>query len=373
MKDLKPEQMDQLQEEIARYIKNDLNYHGDEICPHFIFRFMRARKMHPANTKKMISEYVKFQNNLAKDSHINMKVDPNRFKEIRDFIQYEGICETDIHGQPVVYAIFSKMDLEKIVKTYEKDEIIAFMISKFERITRILFPILSAKYNKKIDRMTTIIDMKGVSPFFFVKGKPAELVKQYFFILQNYYPELLNKCYIINCSNFFSVVWAFIKPFLDPATLARIEVIQEKFMPILTKTINIENIPQLIGGTNEREIRHCPGPWQPIFEKSILLRTWRLTEVLEHMNAHGEPIPEELKVLKPCLPIDIKKELIEEEVEQSPETIKNLEMKLENMKMIPNLTQSEWNIITHLEMSESKETNGVSFPQESLDLRKIKK
>lgn len=45
-------------------------------------------------------------------------------------------------------------------------------------------------------------------------------------ITQDYYPELMNKMYIINAGYFFQGVWLVIKPWLDPVTQKKIHIIK---------------------------------------------------------------------------------------------------------------------------------------------------
>lgn len=278
MDNLTQDEKEILIEKLKTYVETDLDYKVAEVTNHFLFRFLRARKMHLENTKKMLKSYVEFQRSINANPSKFMKLDKDKFDFIRQQM-YEGLFETDFEGQPVNYVLISKMDLEKLVKSVSVEDLINFMICRFERLTNIVFPMLSAKANKKIDRLTSVIDMRDVSPFFFIKGKPSEFCKEYFSVMQNFYPELLHKCFIINVSTFFSVLWIFIKPFLDVLTVSRIEVHKDKFLKVLQMTVPIKNVPICLGGLNGTDLRTYPGPWQPTYNLSIERQTWHLHEI----------------------------------------------------------------------------------------------
>ena len=88
-------------------------------------------------------------------------------------------------------------------------------------------------------------------------------------IAQNYYPELLGRMYIINTSSLFSVVWKLIGVFLDEKTKNKIKVLGSNYLPELLKDINIENLPEFLGGNCKCEqieggcLFADIGPWNP--------------------------------------------------------------------------------------------------------------
>lgn len=81
-------------------------------------------------------------------------------------------------------------------------------------------------------------------------------------ITQDYYPELMNKMYIINAGYFFQAAWVVIKPWLDPVTQQKIQIITGSGKKELLQDIPEQNLPIDLGGTFTGDIRENPGPWK---------------------------------------------------------------------------------------------------------------
>ena len=75
----------------------------------------------------------------------------------------------------------------------------------------------------------------------------------------------IGKFYLINAPWGFSTVWAFIKPWLDPVTVAKIAILGSNYQSSLLEQIPAENLPSQFGGTC-RCAGGCElsddGPWQ---------------------------------------------------------------------------------------------------------------
>lgn len=66
---------------------------------------------------------------------------------------------------------------------------------------------------------------------------------------QNAYPEMLGKLYVVNTPWIFSMGWTIVKPWLNAQTLAKIHILgNDNFLEKLSEDIDIENIPEFLGG-----------------------------------------------------------------------------------------------------------------------------
>ena len=109
-----------------------------------------------------------------------------------------------------------------------------------------------------------ILDLAGVSLSNFYRVK--DYVSAASAIGQDRYPETMGKFYIINAPWAFSTVWTFIKPWLDEATVAKIDILGSGYKDKLLAQIPAESLPKEFGGTCQ-----CPGgcslsdagPWNP--------------------------------------------------------------------------------------------------------------
>ena len=102
--------------------------------------------------------------------------------------------------------------------------------------------------------------------------------------IEENYPEVMGKCFIVNAPWVFSGIWAVVKPWLPPRTLAKIEFYGKgpEFLAALKQFVDSDKIPSKYEGS----AKLCYGidaPWdwkvrdepQPS-PKPQILRTGRL-------------------------------------------------------------------------------------------------
>lgn len=84
--------------------------------------------------------------------------------------------------------------------------------------------------------------------------------------------------FIINAPFLFTGVWAIIKPWLDARTKDKIKIIGSGYQKELLKYVDIEDLPDFLGGKSPHKLEDNMGPWNPngenIFfgkEKNIFL------------------------------------------------------------------------------------------------------
>jgi len=79
--------------------------------------------------------------------------------------------------------------------------------------------------------------------------------------IEENYPEMMGKCYIVNAPWVFKGMWAVVKPWLPPRTLLKVEFFGkgDQFKVRMQELIDLEKAPVAFGGTAT-----CPGidiPW----------------------------------------------------------------------------------------------------------------
>lgn len=73
-------------------------------------------------------------------------------------------------------------------------------------------------------------------------------------LASTYYPETLDRVFLIGAPSFFPTVWSWIKRWFDPATTAKIFVLAPADVePTLTKFMRKEDLPKRYGGELEWE------------------------------------------------------------------------------------------------------------------------
>lgn len=78
---------------------------------------------------------------------------------------------------------------------------------------------------------------------------------------QDNYPETLGKTLIINAPSVFKMVWGIVKPMLDARTQAKIEVCPSNYLPTLARWVDMDSIPEYLGGTSKGSLIDDVGPW----------------------------------------------------------------------------------------------------------------
>lgn len=107
----------------------------------------------------------------------------------------------------------------------------------------------SRKYNKPIEQQVIVFNLANLS--YSVDTNAMSVFRQTLVIDEAYYPERLHCLYMINAPWFFTAIWAMIRPWLDPITANKIQIVGSDFMSVLREHIDDSQIPPLYGGTGQ--------------------------------------------------------------------------------------------------------------------------
>ena len=80
-------------------------------------------------------------------------------------------------------------------------------------------------------------------------------------VSQDYYPECIGKCFIVNAPFIFTAIWGIVKAWIDEKTKKKIFVLGSNFLKTILEYIDIDQIPTFMGGKNEASYLDEPGPW----------------------------------------------------------------------------------------------------------------
>jgi hypothetical protein len=104
----------------------------------------------------------------------------------------------------------------------------------------------SLKHKKLIEKQAIVFNLENLS--YAVDLTAMEVFKKTLQIDQNYYPERLKYFFMINTPWFFGAIWSVIRPFLDPVTAEKFQIVGADYLPHLRKYISNDNIPSIYGG-----------------------------------------------------------------------------------------------------------------------------
>ena len=136
----------------------------------------------------------------------------------------------------------------QIKKVMKEDDLFIRHIRQQEVMIRRLKN-ASLRHNKQIEKQVIVMDMKNVALTPDVMA--ARVFRRTVVIDEAAYPERLETLYMINAPFTFSILWALIKPWIDPVTVQKFQIIGSNYQDILKDKISEEYIPVEYGGTCE--------------------------------------------------------------------------------------------------------------------------
>lgn len=149
-------------------------------------------------------------------------------------------------GRPLYIERLGNVNPTELRKITTQERQIKSLVLEYERFLNERLPACSKAVGHPVETCTTILDLKnvGIKAFWDVKGYVQEASA----IGQNYYPETMGKFYIINSPWMFSTIWSVIKGWLDPVTVAKINIPSGDGKKELLAQIPEENLPSDFGG-----------------------------------------------------------------------------------------------------------------------------
>ncbi|KAK6931650.1 CRAL-TRIO lipid binding domain [Dillenia turbinata] len=196
-----------------------------------LMRFLVARSMDPDKAAKMFVEWRKWRASLV----------PNGFiaeSEVRDELDARKIYLQGLSrdGYPVVIVRAS-------LHYPAKDQL---QFKKF--VVHLLDKALTSPFGGRVignEKLIAILDLQNLA----YKNVDSHGIITGFQLVQDYYPERLRKCFIVNMPWFFVSVWKMVSYFLDKATLEKIVIVSdEDGRKSIVKEIGDHVLPEQYGG-----------------------------------------------------------------------------------------------------------------------------
>ncbi|XP_057449832.1 phosphatidylinositol/phosphatidylcholine transfer protein SFH11 isoform X2 [Lotus japonicus] len=261
---------------------------------HTLLRFLRMNDFDMEKSKDMFRNYLKWR----KEFRVDMLPKEFHFTEYTEVKKcyphgYHGV---DRHGRPVYIERIGLVDLDKLGQVTTHERFIRYHVSEQEKTLRVRFPACSLEAKRHIASTTSILDVNGIGMSNF--SKPARyLFMEIQKIDSSYYPETLNKLFIINAGSGFKMLWKAVKTFLDARTAAKIQVLGSDYLGVLLQAVDPSNLPTFLGGDCTcSEYGGClmsdRGPWknQEFLEMIQAVSSGKETN---GQNEHGDEASED--------------------------------------------------------------------------------
>jgi hypothetical protein len=228
----------------------------------YLIRFLRARKFELKETITMWNNFIKWRKDNNIDDYRNFIY--GEIDEVKQCYPH-GFFRTDKQGRPIYIERLGLLKLQQLFKCTSEDRLIKYIATNLERLINDILPTCAKLNGKKEEQLLVIIDLKGGATKVMTK-QVYDLVKTVSTLIQDNYPEILGKMFIVNAPLLWSGNWAMIKPGVDERTRAKITTLAGQFESQLLDAVDAENLPDFLGGkcpveeygesmTNEQ------GPW----------------------------------------------------------------------------------------------------------------
>ena len=234
----------------------------------FLILFLRARKLNVKKATRMLMDYYHFKAKMNLDYLYSNYIFKEKYK--LQLLFPHGFHKITKEGYPVYFQIMGKLNAEELFKLGTPDEITKYSVKIYEILERDYFKICSKLKNKYVHGVFNIIDFRNIKATSLLNKNLLSYIKETFKICQDYYPESLAGCYILNAGLAFRTFYSAVKVFLDSKTREKIKVFGENYKDGLLERIDADCLPTFFGGTCD-----CPGgclfsnagPWKKDDEK----------------------------------------------------------------------------------------------------------
>ncbi|KAI5594335.1 phosphatidylinositol/phosphatidylcholine transfer protein SFH11 isoform X3 [Populus trichocarpa] len=231
---------------------------------HSLLRFLRMRDFDLSKAKDTFVQYLAWREEYGVDE-ILKEFKFEEYAEVKKRYPH-GYHGVDRNGRPIYIERLGMVDLNALLQATTVDRFVRYHVSEQEKTLNIRFPACSIAAKRHIASITSILDVKGVGMSNFSKTARS-LFMEIQKIDSNYYPEILNRLFIVNAGNGFKMLWKALGAFLDARTLAKIHVLGYNYLSNLLEVIDQSNLPSFLGGDCTcSDYGGClfsdKGPWQ---------------------------------------------------------------------------------------------------------------
>lgn len=233
-----------LQKEYADQIKTQ------KVPDSMLIRFIRgySKDQDPQKkTRDMLTQALKWRKDNNVDKVMEEKMEKS---DLHAKVWPHGVIGYDKNGRPIYCERVGQTDPSSLMEQLTMEELQRFHVRSMEQVT-FLKDRLSQKRGVMLYKHNVILDLNGLgmsimSSSFYKPFKSLIDIDQY------YYPETLNKLYMVNAPWIFRTFWAIVKPWIDPATRERILVCGTDQ---LKELMDENDLPDFLDGKKKVELQ----------------------------------------------------------------------------------------------------------------------
>jgi len=177
-----------------------------------------------------------------------IKLEPDQFPHYEKMMR---VNPQNLHhsedklGQPVAIAHLGRSDPGLLQKTVSEEALREFTIYQLE-YKRVLIQRLSHEKGY-LYRTVRIVDLSGLGSKH-LNPKALRAVRSILGLVQEHYPEMVCNVFYVNAPWVFSSLWGMIKPWINAATLEKIQILGADAKEVMLKKIDAKCLPKYLGG-----------------------------------------------------------------------------------------------------------------------------
>lgn len=215
-------------------------------------RFLRARGWNVQQAREMWNKSVEWKKSIELEKLLT----DFEFVE-RDKVAKAGwqmyFHKTDKLGRPIFVQDLAGLDPNVVWTVTTPDRIIQNFAVTLENAVRYRYRACTeadkSQGGRLIEDNLMILDVNGLGMGTFWNFK-AQL-QQLLLVLDNNFPELSGRVQIINAPWLFSTIWSYLKGWLPPNTVDKIDIAGSDYQAKLLQFIDRDQLPRWLGGSCE--------------------------------------------------------------------------------------------------------------------------
>ncbi|KAI7865791.1 CRAL-TRIO domain-containing protein [Spinellus fusiger] len=222
----------------------------DQIEKALVWRAENKVDLHPVATKENGLPLLYAVRGYTSIPDGNIEAKSGLSESVLRIYKYMGgssLHKTDRDGCPLYIEQLGYHEAKNIAKHTTVEEVSNYHIGCNEFLHRVIMDECSKSAGKTINRETVIFDCTGMGWHQF--HMPAlQYLRSISDTDQKYYPETLNRLFLVNAPSAFVMVWKIVKAWLDPGTIDKIQILGTDYKQQLLTYVTAENLPTFLGG-----------------------------------------------------------------------------------------------------------------------------
>ena len=194
-----------------------------------------------------------------------LEQDVSEMADVKRYLPH-GYHQVDRDGRPVYILQVGQIHVGDLFDAISMDKLLKYFLKEMEEGWRERCFETAQVLQREIDQVVLIVDLDGAKLKDLSSKQLQTAVGSFIEQVSMFYPEFLQRAFIVNAPMFFSDVWDDISPFLSKRTLSKVVISGENSHSDLKEMVTPENLPTIYGGLCKCKatcVFSDKGPWSP--------------------------------------------------------------------------------------------------------------